>query len=531
MRFFQWMMAAALLIAALTGCTDPEAQARRDQTLVYGFEHPFKTFDTARLIYQQENVILAQVAEPLVRYGPDLLLEPCLAVSWNTPDACSSWVFKLREGVKFHDGTPFNAEAVKINFDRIRDPKVAATRAKRLDKVKLVEVLDEFTIAFRLTEPNCVFPEIINEGFASILSPASIARDAANTEKDPAKALATAPVGTGPFIVEDWEREVAIRFRRNPDYWRPDVIKFEYLEMRPISEATTRFILLEQGALDIADVHFAHVKVARAASDIEVQSTAHLSIRYIGMNTQQPPFNDVRVRQACNYAINKEELVKHVLFGVGEPSRGPIPPVSPSFNPDVKPYPYDPEKAIALLTEAGYPNGIDITMWAQKTGPFSKVADAVVEYLRKVNIRVNLVQYETGVYWDKFDAYLTRDGKWFPNKAGVYDMFIGTWTGGEAGHGFLDSLFTPKSYSNCSFFDNPEVSALLTKYKGVTEPENREPIYKEIQRIVVDEAPWIFAYHGQLNIGVRHRVQGFKLNPAQRLFFEGVTVLPMSAKE
>jgi peptide/nickel transport system substrate-binding protein len=318
---------------------------------------------------------------------------------------------------------------------------------------------------------------------------------------------------------------------RYEDYWDADSIEVERVQFRGIEENTTRLILLEQGVLDMADIAFPHVRVAEESDDISLQTVPQLSIRYIGFNYQKPPFDDVRVRRAANYAINKEEMIEYVFFGVGEPARGPLPSIMPAFNDSIPSYDFDPDMARELLAEAGYPDGFDAVMWTQETGVYRQASDAVVGYLRDVGINVETKVIDNGAYWDKFDDYLTVDGQQFPTKEGVYDIYVGGWVGGETAHGFLEPLFQAYSYSNASFYINEEYEELLAQYKSVESPEKRDELYGRMQEIVVSDAPWIFAFHGQLNVGYNERVQNYRINASGRIFFEDVTLAGMEGTQ
>jgi len=503
------------LLALVTGgCSERRSAEKARDTLVVGFGDNFKTFDPAHQVYAQESAIIIQVLEPLARFDNNLRLVPCLATSWETPDNCSTWVFHLRRGVRFHDGTHFNAEAVQRHFARIKDPATASSRRERIKFLREVEVLDTHTVAFHLEAPDCVFPETLSGTFASIPSPAAIERWG--------EQFGLHPVGTGPFVFEDWTPDVSIRLKRNPDYWNSAGYHFGHLEFWPVRENTTRLILLEQGILDMADISFAHVNAAKKESDIVLQTIPSLSIRYIGFNTKKPPFSDPRVRQAANYAVNKADMIRYMFFGVGSPATGPLPPVLPAFNESLNPYKYDPEMARRLLAEAGYPNGFKCTLWTMETGVFRLVADAAVEYLRKVGIDVEMKIFDNAAYWDRFDEHLTPDGREFPTKEGVFDIYVAAWVGGEYAHGFLEPLFRSGSYSNSSFYSNPEVDRLLADYKREPSETGRIEIARQLQTIIVDDAPWIFAAHGQWNLGLRHRVQNYHINPSGMYFFDGV---------
>lgn len=513
-----------LLIATFAGCADRRSAEEKRSTLVYGYGDPFKSFDPARQVYSQETVIMNQVLEGLVRWNNDLVLEGHLATDWATNDGCRTWEFNLRPGVVFHDGTPFDSTAVRLHFERILDPATAATRRKLIEDLLWVETPEPLRVIFHLQAPNCIFPERLASAFAYIPSPASIA---AHNDTNPRtrRELGLHPIGTGPFRFVDWEPDVRIRLARWEQYWNRDLIHVEQLHFVPVREHTTRLILLEQGRLDMAPIFFAHKRVADRTEDIEVQSIPQLAIVYIGFNTQKPPFSDPRVRRAANYAINKDDIVKYGFFGAGSPAKGPLPHVLPDFNADIEYYDYNPERARALLTEAGYPQGIRVTMWTQETGTYRIASDAIIEQLRQVGIRVNVNVLDNAVYWDKFDEFLKNDGTIFPTKEGVYDMFVGGWVGGEVAHGYLEPLFKGGSYSNATFYDNPVVNAGLVEFKALPDEEDRRAVYRRLQKVIVEDAPWIFTLHMNLNIGVRRHVKGFRINPSGRLFFEGVRLM------
>ncbi len=176
---------------ALAACEDAGRAAQRRNTLVFGFGDNFKTFDPTRQIYAQESAIIALMLQPLTRWNPSLELEPCLATSWETPDHCRTWIFHLREGVRFHDGTPFNSAAVRAHFKRTLDPANAATRRKRILHLDYIECPDDLTVVFHLKREDCVFPEILSGCFASIPSPVAVGRSGEQFGRN--------PVGTGPF--------------------------------------------------------------------------------------------------------------------------------------------------------------------------------------------------------------------------------------------------------------------------------------------------------------------------------------------
>ncbi|MBI1291486.1 hypothetical protein GC173_09620 [bacterium] len=516
-RPWRWACQAYLFLAVLltVACVPSRSEEEKKDSITYGFDSDIYTFDPIRQRMMKESAAMNLVMEGLTKWNNDIKLVPSLATDWQESDDCHTWTFKLREGVVFHDGTPFNSEAVRAHFYRTKDPANAATRRHLVQHIESIDCPSDLEVVFHLSTPDCVFPEAMASTYALIPSPTATA----NLEKP----FGQNPVGTGPFRFVDWTPDVAIRLEKNQDSWRADQYQLKRLELRPIRENTTRLILLEQGVVDMADVFFAQVNVARQSPHIELQTTPQLAVRYMGFNNKKKPFSDIRVRRAANYAVNREEMIKYQFFGVGMAARGPLPTVMPNHNPDVETYDYNPEKARQLLAEAGYPNGVDVNFWTTEQGEYRVAAEAVGEYLRQVGINVKIVIIDNAAYWKKFDEYILPSGERYPERDGVYDMYLGGWVGGEAEYDYLRPLFYSKSGSNSSFYANPDLDARLDAYMGTPDEETRRRMLMEMQSLIADDSPWIFGYYSQVNMGYQRRVKGFKINPSSRLFFEGVT--------
>jgi ABC-type transport system substrate-binding protein len=511
-------MVLALGGLVLSGCVDKRPPEELESSVIYGYSDTIATFDPAKQRYAQESSVFRQVMEGLVEWDNDLQLAPLLATKWETPDDCKTWYFHLREGVKFHDGTPFNADVVKWHFERIKDPATASTRAYLIQDLDWIEVLDDHLVAFHMKTPNCVLPELFAGTWARFPSRKNF--------DELGEGIARNPVGTGPFRFVEWRDDIHIKFERNPDYWNPDIYHLERLEFRPIKEHTTRLILLEQGTIDIASLFYKHSEVAAKIPGVELQSVPQLSIRYVGFNVNEPPFDNVLMRRAANHAINKDDMVKYVLMGAGTPAKGPFPEVVSGYNPNLPVYDYDPVKAKAMIAEAGYPNGVDVELWTQEVGQYRDVAEAIIGDLEKVGIRVELKIFDNAAYWDKIDEFRDPEERSVyrrPPGLKPYNMYLGGWVGGETAHGYLRPLFLSTSTSNSSWYSNPEVDKLLDEYALKVTPAEREVIYRRIQEIVVEDAPWIFAYYGQIVEGVRDRVKGYRANPSNMYFFHDVT--------
>lgn len=508
----------ALGSSVLTSCTERRSLEELAKRLVVGIRADIRTLDPAFQDRQLDGAIIANIQENLTWYDRELKLVPRLAESWESPDSGKTWVFHLRKGIKFHDGSDFNAEAAAFHFKRLMDPKTGSLRLSRFEHVGTIDTTDDFTLRFQMKIPFSVWPEVIRDPFGCIACPTAV--KSCKNQKDYTKH----PVGTGPFEFVEYIPAQRILLRRNPKYWGGDVIKFEELEFRIIKEPTTRLVLLEQGQIDMTDIAATHVEVAKETGKIKIEWAPRLSIRYIGLNTQKPPFSDVRVRRAANYAINRDDIVKYVFHSNADPSLGPIPPSLPCFNKEMQTYNYDPEKAKSLMKEAGHESGIDVTLWGTDSPEDAYIAGSVIEQLRASGIRVNVKQLDDGAYWTLFDKYLTPGGKSFPTAEGIFDMFIGGWTGGETAFGYLNPLYRSASYSNNAFYSNPEVDKTLNEVMNATDPAARDILYKKLQAMIVADAPWLFLYHQRILKGLNPRVRGFKVNQSDEFEFQNVTL-------
>jgi ABC-type transport system substrate-binding protein len=500
----------------LAACNDERPVDQLTRRLIVGMKRDIKSLDPAYQIMALDGSIIANIQENLTWYDRNLRLIPRLATSWEAHDQAKTWIFHLRQGVKFHDGTPFNAEAAKFHFDRIADPKTASNRLTRVARLEGVDIVDEYTIRFRMKVPFSTWPEIIRDPWACIVSPTAVKK--LKDHKD----YTRHPVGTGPFQFVEYMPDDHILLKRNPNYWGGDVIKFEELEFRPIREATTRLILLEQGKVDLADIFYGHLDAVKKSNRIKVDATPMLAIRYIGMNTQKPPFNDVRVRRAVNHAVDRNAIVKYAFRGNADPAMGPLPPALPVFNREMTKYDYDPEKARALLKEAGHTKPIKVNLWGIDEPDDKVLAETVVEQLRAVGVEIEATFYDRAVYWDKFDPFLEPNGTSYPRKEGIFDMFIAGWVGGESAYGYLDPLFRTGSNSNNAFYTNAEVDRLLTEVMATADVAQQEEIFKKIQATIVSDAPWIFTYHTHILKAYNPRITGWKTHPADEYEFQNM---------
>jgi len=352
------------LVVALIGLVGPMASASAQPagTLVVGLVAEPVNLDPAQVTDLNSNRVGRRVVETLVTFPEESTqVVPGLAESWTISKDGLRYSFKLRKGVTFHDGTPLNAEAVKFSIERQIDPEHPFNKLGKypfanyfFGNVKAVEVVDPFTVEFVLKEPRASFLTILTSAAASIVSPTAVKKFGAD--------YALQPVGTGPFKYASWDRGQRVVLEKNPSYWRYPV-KLDRVVYRPIVEGQARLTELLTGSLDlIVDVPPDFVGQVEQSPKATLLKQVGAHVWYLGINNQKKPFDDKRVRQALNYAVNKEAIVRDVLKGTGSLSRGPVLPATWGADSGLKPYPYDPERARRLLTEAGYPSGFSTSL-------------------------------------------------------------------------------------------------------------------------------------------------------------------------
>jgi len=458
----------------------------------------------------QENIY-----ETLTVLDENQQIQPGLAESWDEVDD-TTWDFHLREGVKFHDGEMLTAEAVKANFDRLKDPRIGSPRAFLLDQVTEVEVVGDLTVRLHLEYAYAPLLSNLAHNGAGIMSPKIIEEDYAQLvekdddnnnneiqEGDPDAYINQNPAGTGPFKYKEWVPGSKVVLERYDDYWG-DVAKLDSVEFKVVSEQSTRVAELETGASHVADGIGPHnidlVNSMENASALQIPS---VSLNYIGFNVQKEPFNDVRVRQAVSMAINKEDIIEGVYDNVGIPAIGPLAPLVFGFDENVSGLEYDVEKAKELLAEAGYADGFKTSIWTNDNEQRMDTAIAVQSQLAELGIEVVIDELEWG-------AYLERTAN------GEHDMFILGWSTvtSDADYGMYPLFHSSQqgSAGNRSFLEDPEVDRVLEAARQETDSDERQKLYSEAQELLVDLAPMLYLQHGEHLVGVSDKVKDFTVD-------------------
>ncbi len=445
------------------------------------------------------------VVETLVRIDKEGNLQPMLAESWEVSDDGLTVTFHLRKGVKFHDGTPFNAEAVKFNIDRMLDPDVRVPIRAPYTPIESVEVVDEYTVKLNLKEPSAPLVNAFSWTTAGIISPASIDKYG-NSYKS-----VVHPVGTGPYVFKERVKGEHITVEKFADYWGEKPY-YDVVEFRIVPEAATRESLLLAGQVDLIILPPASdIPALQQNPDVEVLLAPSDRTIFIAINNLDPVLKDKRVRQALNYAVDKKAIIEKVLFGAADPMDAPM--ASSLFGYcKVGEYPYDPDKAKALLKEAGHEK-LELNFIAP-TGRYVQdfqAAQAISGYLEEVGVHAPVSTMD----WPSYVATIVAPPE--ENKTQLH--YLG-WAPAylDAAQQMLQflSTYAPPNGLETSFYKNEKVDELILKAAKEIDPEKRKQLYCEASKIVWDDAPWIFLWVQRFPIVYSAKVTGVSYLPNEK---------------
>ena len=495
------------VLAALACVTGASAAPPKDAIVIGLLAEPV-TMDPPQITDLNSARVTKRIFEGLV--GQELgsyKLVPGLAQSWDISRDGLTYTFRLRPNVTFHDGTPFNAEAVKFVFERQLNDKgpYYATGTYPyvkgfLGNVAGVEVLDASTVQIKLKAPLTPFLQYLAHQSLFMFSPESL--------KKWGKDVVKHPVGTGPFKLETWEPGVKVVLARNDQYWggAPKIRQAIYV---PIVEAQARLVALKTGDIDLTmDVPPDSLDDLRRDPNLVVAASNSSAVWYVTLNTRHPILKDRRVRQALNHAVNKEAIIRDILRGTAIVSRGPISPVyGPYYEENTARYPHDLEKARALLKDAGYAGGFELGFLVPESGSGMQspveMATVIQANLAQIGVRAKIQTMEWGAYLRKYlEQPDMAEMSWNPSIGDPDHMM----------YMLLSSDRFPPAF-NSGYYQNDRVDDLLRRARTTIDEKARVPLYREAQKLVVEDAPWIFVDHGKQVIVHRKRVQGFKLHP------------------
>lgn len=485
-----WLVMLLVLVVAFSGLSVVAAQTL---TVAQGADPV--TLDPHGQNDQPSARVRAQIFETLVNHGYNLEIVPGLAKSWEQIDDVT-WEFKLQENVKFHNGDDFTAADVKYSFERIK--ALPSPAAFLIDEVKEVVVVDDYTVRIILKQP---FAPIL----AHLAHPSNAIVNKRSVEEAGDNFGSQVAVGTGPFEFVDWVAGSHVELRRFDGYWG-EPAKVETLIIRGIPENTVRAIELETGGADIVyNIEPIDEMRLTGTPGIKLVKYETLSTSYIGFNVEKEPFDNPLVRQAINHALDVEAIVDFIYTGQASPVTGPLPPLVWGAREDLPSYDYDPEKAKALLAEAGYPDGFKTSIWTNDNPLRMQIAEMFQADLAEIGVDVEVLIVPWATYLED-------------TAAGKHDMFILGWVTVTADPDYgLWALFHSSQMGdpgNRSFYANPRVDELLELGRAEGDPEKRAAIYAEAQQLIVEDAPWAFLIATSEVNGLQENVEGFVPHPA-----------------
>ncbi|MBS0294633.1 MAG: glutathione ABC transporter substrate-binding protein GsiB [Proteobacteria bacterium] len=473
---FRRSLLALAIAAASTG-----ALAAGNAVLAIGGQP--ETLDPYNTNTTLTTAVTKSFYEGLFEFDKDLKVRNVLAEGYEMSKDGLVYTFKLRQGVKFHDGTDFNAAAAKANLDRVMNPDNRLLRATQFNRIAKVEAVNPQTLRVTLKEPFAPFINSLAHASAAMISPAAL-------QKWGNKDIAFHPVGTGPFEFVEWKQTEAIVGKKFAGYWKKGYPKVDQVSWKPVLENATRAAMVQTGEADfVYPLPYEQAANLKKNDKIDVVSTPSIIVRFLAMNVLQKPYDNPKVRQAIAYAVNKEAIAKVAFGGYAFPAQG-IVPQGIQYAVKMAPIAYNPQKARELLKEAGYPNGFESTLWgAYNNTTTQKVLQLVQQQLQQVGIKLQVQALEVGQRTEWVDA-------WPDPKTAKVRLYYTGWSSstGEADWA-LRPLFATESWApklnNMSFYSNPVVDGDIAKALVTTDSAERADLYKTVQEQLMKDLPRI----------------------------------------
>lgn len=487
------VISLALVMFGLTGT------AAADDTLIVGVDSSPLSMDPNAALSDANFSVMTNMFDALTARAGDGTIEPALALRYEHPDIYT-WVFYLRKGVKFHNGNDFNAADVKYTFERMKDAQCCSEFMDIGNNIAAIEIIDDYTVSMKLVTPIPWFVQEMDSCFIV---------DKESTESRDSGEMGLKPIGTGAYKFVEWIKGSYLKLEANEDHWRgaPSIKK---VEIKPITEASTRFAALASGAVDMIsgvpiEVYDKLVKNPK----LEILSLPARRVIFFQLtNKPGTPMADLRVRQAMYMAINQEEIIEKIMRGQAKAATQLCDAAMVGHNPDIKRLPYDPEKAKALLKEAGYENGFEITL----AGPNDryvqdeKICEAVAKYLAKVGIKCTLDVKPKAVFFqecieNKHDFLMLG---WLANAfdyGSNYNYLLHTFIK-DSGHGSW----------NAARYSNPELDEMFAKTDQIVDPAERAKALQELNKAAMDNVAAIPVHFGLNTYGLK-KSKGLSFEP------------------
>ncbi len=477
---------------------------------------PAAGYDTASWTYEQA------IFDTLLRYGDaDVELHPNLATAWESSPDGRTFTFHMRHDGRFSTGRAVTADDFKFGIERVIDPATlskgmeyyqgivgaADFAAHRKPHVDGIEVPDPYTIIFHLIGPDPIFPHKLSMPFASAVPREVVEKWGEDFSKH--------VVGSGAFKLREWIGGQRLVLDKNPYYWKAAQSHLDGIADQLGVNVELQWLKFESSEIDVLEAippsEFPYVMKTPELRALTLNKST-VTTSYLGMNCQMPPFEDVRVRQAFNYAVNKQKLIE-VINGRGIVARGVLPPNLPGYDPTVHGYDYDPAKARALLEAAHFPHDLKPALWFRSDQTGEMLAESIQQDLALVGVSITLKP----VAWGPLLEAIRQ-----PHNV---ELFMGAWEADFPDpENFLSVLLSRKQWgsNNDTFYSNPEVEKLLDQAALVTDLKERYALYDQAQRIIIADAPWVFLYHPVSYVMRKPWVHDFIMNPMRPTRFEPI---------
>jgi peptide/nickel transport system substrate-binding protein len=453
--------------------------------------------DPTALDPQKQNLtaiwhIIEHIYNGLTRVKPDLSIEPALAEGWDISEDGTSYMFVLREGVTFHDGTPLKASDVKFTFERLVDPATASPGASELASMKSIDVNDDRTVVMTLNAPDASLLAALAGGTCVIFSEAFV--KANNND------VSQVAMGTGPFKFVEYVPNTRIVLERNENYWEEGLPYLDGIEMTIASDDTARTAAVVTGTVDFIEyAPLRDIPSLEADSSLKLAGKSNTNIRFIGFNLTRKPFDNLKVRQAIAAVVDRDAMLGPTVFGYGTPTEVLFPPdFWAALQQEVRPP--DVERAKSLMAEAGFADGFKttITSWSQYSF-LSNAAVVLQEQLRQIGIEAELNLVENATMVEQVYDPATRD----------FEIAVT----GESAYVDPNTIVLPyfKTGEGNNFmgYSNPEVDKLIEQAIASTDQKERAGIYQQIQKILLDDLPWVSLFVANQYEAMKDYVQGY----------------------
>lgn len=506
-----WRRPTPLVLVGLVACAGPAPTVDVNR-LVVARAADAVSLDPARASDIESLEVAEQVFGRLVRFTAGRLEpEPDLATSWTVSADGTVWTFELRPNVRFHDGTPFNAEAVVFSFERQLIADHPAHEAdfvwtRSYQNIRNVKALGPLRVQFQIDRPYAPFLANLAMGPAAIVSPTAVRRLGGK--------FARQPVGTGPYRFVEWIPGDRITLERNEHYWDGQA-RMRYLVLLQLPDGRQRIQALESGAADvIQQLAPDDIALIRLDPELRLVSAPAALVAYVAINTQRRPLDDVRVRRAIAHAVRREALVRLVYQGLATPAVGPLPPNVWGARADLVTFPYDPERARALLREAGFdresfrPLKLYVPSVPRQYVPApDRVADAIRSCLAEIGISVQVVSE---------DPSTLQRSLW----AGEHDLALSGWFGANGDpDNFLYTLLdadntTGSRPTNVAFYANAWFHDIINMAQRIPDRIERERLYSQAQALVANDVPWVPLAHPKVMFATRVGLRGLVVQPS-----------------